>query len=349
MIAFYAGILILCLWKISFSKKSFFNDFLQRDQCDSIKGIFILLVFVRHILQYIIGSGYDFSAMPDQLFLKIDRELDQLIVVMFLFYSGYGIMESIFKKKADYVKSMPLKRILPTILNFDIAVLAFFILNLFIGREMTVSEVLLSFTGWDSIGNSNWYIFVIVVCYAIVWLSFFVTSKAQALNPQRALVFASFLFIIALITLALTKKEWWYNTILAFDAGLLFSYYKEKIVPTLQKKYGILFVLSTIAFAGLHILHNRIPSPLFNLECIIFALCVILITMKVKIKNPALLWLGEHLFPLYIYQRLAMIALSRIDDGAFVKNNPLVYMLICCAIMILIAIPYRFFRISFNK
>ena len=349
MIAFYAGILILCFWKISFSKKRFFNDFLQRDQCDSIKGIFILLVFVRHILQYIIASGYDFSALPDQLFLKIDKELDQLIVVMFLFYSGDGIMESIFKKKTDYVKSMPLKRILPTILNFDVAVLAFFVLNLLIGREMSVSEVLLSFTGWDSIGNSNWYIFVIVLCYAIVWLSFFITSKAQALNPQRALVFASFLFIIALIILALTKKEWWYNTIFAFDAGLLFSYFKEKIIPTLQKKYGLVFFLSAIAFIALHLLHKRIPSPLFNLECIIFALGVVLITMKVKIKNPALLWLGEHLFPLYIYQRLAMIALSRIDDGAFVKSNPLVYMLICCAIMILIAIPYRFIRISFNK
>ncbi len=349
MIAFYIGILILCFWKIKFSKKDFYNDFLQRDQCDSIKGIFILFVFVRHILQYIIGSGYDFSAMPDQLFVKIDRELDQLIVVMFLFYSGYGIMESIFKKKADYVKNMPLKRILPTILNFDVAVLAFFILNQFIGKEMTISEVLLSFTGWDSIGNSNWYIFVIVLCYAIVWLSFFITTKAQVLNPKRALVFASFLFIIALVTLALTKKEWWYNTIFAFDVGLLFSYFKEKLVPTLQKNYAFAFTASTIAFIALHLLHNRIPSPLFNLECIVFALCVILTTMKVKIKNQALLWLGAHLFPLYIYQRLAMIALSRVDDGAFVKNNPLVYMLICCVIMILIAIPYRFIRISFNK
>ena len=44
-----------------------------------------------------------------------------------------------------------------------------------------------------------------------------------------------------------------------------------------------------------------------------------------------------------------MIAIFSIDGGAFVKNYPLPYMLICCAIMILIAIPYRFIRISFNK
>ena len=187
MIAFYIGIFILCLWKIKFSPKDFYNDFLQRDQCDSIKGIFILFVFVRHILQYIIGSGYDFSAMPDQLFLKIDRELDQLIVVMFLFYSGYGIMESIFKKKADYIRSMPLKRILPTILNFDVAVFAFFILNQFIGREMSISEILLSFTGWDSIGNSNWYIFVIVLCTPLYGYRSLSHQKRKFSTPREPL------------------------------------------------------------------------------------------------------------------------------------------------------------------
>ena len=117
MIIFLIGIAILCLWKIRFSRKNFFEDFLHRDQCDSIKGIFILFVFIRHALQYIMSSGYAFETLPDQVFLKIDRELDQLIVIMFLFYSGFGIMESILKKKFDYIRNMPIRRILPTILS----------------------------------------------------------------------------------------------------------------------------------------------------------------------------------------------------------------------------------------
>lgn len=349
MIAFLIGIALLCLWKIKFSKETFFEDFLHREQCDSIKGIFILFVFIRHVLQYIMGSGYVFETLPDQVFLKIDRELDQLIVVMFLFYSGYGVMESILKKKFDYVRNMPLRRILPTLLNFDVAVIAFFILNLFIGREMSVSDILLSLTGWESLGNSNWYIFIILLCYAIVWLSFFATSKVQSLRPQRALAFTTFLFLAVLAILALTKKEWWYNTILTFNAGLFFSYFKEKIIPVLKNRYWVFFPLSIILFAALHRMNNHIPALLFNIEGIVFALCTVLFTMKVKINNPALLWLGAHLFPLYIYQRLAMIAIFNIDNGTFVKNYPLPYMLICCAIMVLIAIPYRFIRISFNK
>lgn len=39
-------------------------------------AIFVLFVFIRHVLQYIIASGYDFLSLQDKLFLKIDRELD---------------------------------------------------------------------------------------------------------------------------------------------------------------------------------------------------------------------------------------------------------------------------------
>ena len=349
MITFYVAIFVLCLWGIKFSPKKGFDDFLQRDQCDSIKGIFILLVFVRHVLQYIIASGYEFSSLQDKLFLKIDRELDQLIVVMFLFYSGYGIMESIRKKKETYIKGMPLKRILPTVLNFDVAVCAFFILNLVIGREMETAEVLLSFTGWDSIGNSNWYIFDIVLCYLLTWFSFAITKKSNKLNNSLAILFTLCFSIIAIIILSQTKKAWWYNTFLAFDAGILFSYFKDHLIPFFKKYYLYSLLLSLILFLALHLQHYRIPALLFNIECIFFGLSIILLTMKVKIRNPALTWLGLHLFPLYIYQRLAMIAISDMDNGAFVKENPLAYMFICSIIMILIAIPYRFIRISFGK
>ena len=129
MIAFYVGIILLCLFGLKIQRKGFFGDFLSIDQCNAIKGVFILTVFIRHSLQYILRSGYLFTTFPDKLFLQIDRELGQLIVVMFLFYSGFGVMESICKKKMDYVHSMPKRRILTTLLNFDIAIFFFFILN----------------------------------------------------------------------------------------------------------------------------------------------------------------------------------------------------------------------------
>lgn len=63
----------------------------------------------------------------------------QLVVVMFLFYSGYGVGES-FKRKGDgYVKSMPRHRILATLLNFDVAVIVFILLGLALGHPIDIA------------------------------------------------------------------------------------------------------------------------------------------------------------------------------------------------------------------
>ena len=49
---------------------------------------------------------------------------------MFLFYSGYGVMESIRKKGEAYVVAMPRHRVAGTLINFDVAVLIFLVVDL---------------------------------------------------------------------------------------------------------------------------------------------------------------------------------------------------------------------------
>ena len=46
------------------------------------------------------------------------------------------------------------------------------ILNLILGKHFTLSNFLLSLIGWDSIGNSSWYIFAIFSFYIIFIISF---------------------------------------------------------------------------------------------------------------------------------------------------------------------------------
>lgn len=136
-------------------------DYLGREQCESVKGIFILLVFFSHFMGYVRQTGG----------VAFDMPLGQLIVTLFLFYSGYGVMESIRTKGAAYVREMPKRRILTTLLNFDIAVLAFIGVDLLLGQSLTAKQCLLSLVAWDSVGNSNWYIFVILLCYVAAWMT----------------------------------------------------------------------------------------------------------------------------------------------------------------------------------
>ena len=99
------------------------NDkYLDKNYTNIVKGFFLLFVFVRHFIQYKTPFS---STWYDTIGLKINSQLGQLIVTMFLFYSGYGIMESIKRKGNEYVNSIPKKRILPTWLHFAFAVSIF--------------------------------------------------------------------------------------------------------------------------------------------------------------------------------------------------------------------------------
>ena len=179
-------IFVLALWGIKPLKKRFYADYLSKDKTNSIKGLFILLIVLTHSLPYIERSGYQFVRMDDKIFLSSLYHIGQLVVVMFLFYSGYGVSESFKKKGMNYAKSMPRHRILSTLLNFDVAVIFFIILSLILGITLTVKQSLLALTAWESVGNSNWYIFIILLCYTIK-LRDYMKNKNNKIKEKRTI------------------------------------------------------------------------------------------------------------------------------------------------------------------
>ena len=46
-----------------------------------------------------------------------------------------------------------------------------------------------------------------------------------------------------------------------------------------------------------------------------------MITMKVKISNTPLIWLGIHLFPIYIYQRIPMIYFQKVFLFSIIESS----------------------------
>lgn len=96
----------------------FNTEYLSIENCNNIKGVFLLIIIVNHASQYLNLSTDNFYDNGWLVFIKF---LGQMVVSMFMFYSGYGIMESIAKKKRKYILSMPYKRVFKTFINFDIA------------------------------------------------------------------------------------------------------------------------------------------------------------------------------------------------------------------------------------
>ena len=345
MVLWYLLILIVLLADVQVCKSGFFRDYLGKEQCSAIKGIFILLVFLGHAILDIKHCGYSFDRSIDWLAQAIHKEMGQLVVVMFLFYSGFGVMKSLQSKGRTYLAAYPKSRLLTTLFNFDVAVCCFILLALIKGESLSFSKIALSFIGWDDFGNSNWYIFVILCCYLAFYLIFQVAESRLGIG----IVALSLITLAGMVALYYFKTPHWYNTMLVFPAGVAYASFSDKLEPLIQKKYGLVLALLIVAFLSLHLLMKAHPlhGLTFNAKSIVFALLIIALTMKVRIGNKLLYWCGLSLFPIYIYQRIPMNAIRFWGGDAWVCSNPNLFIGVCFVITVGIALLYnKYLRIK---
>ncbi len=305
MIIYLIALAAVCLYGIKFRGKNGFDDYMSPAKTGSIKGIFVIIVLFSHIRQYIAYDPSPFNA-PFQHFLW---EVGQLMVVAFLFYSGYGITLGL-KKKEGYAKTLPKSRILKVFIHFDIAVILFWITGLALGKNYPVKRVLLSLIGMDALGNSVWFIFDIIILYFLVFIVFSVAKK-HTLAGTAAMTLLS---IAATVAIYLWKREqnWWYDTIMCFPLGMWYSLakpYIDKALLNSPAKWAISTALTLAAFLTLHHFSSGNYRIIFIFEALVFALLTALLSMRVSINNGILQWFGKRVFGIYILQRIPMLIL----------------------------------------
>lgn len=258
------------------------------------------------------------------------------MVTLFLFYSGYGVYESIKKKKSAYVSTIPKKRIFKTLFNFDIAVLSFLILNIILKRSYPIKNIVLSFVGWEGIGNSNWYIFGVLIMYTITYLSFKLFDK----DDKKSIKLIWILSLVFILFMNVYKDDYWFNTLLCFSLGLSYSYHKkdiEKLILGDNKKYTIVLVLSIITFLILKKYQNQ-GYMYYELLSMSFVITFILATMKINFNSPILKWFGDNLFWVYILQRIPMLTLKNFGY----VGHPYRFALLSFIVTIVLTIIYKF-------
>lgn len=303
---FYLLILAgICLYRLKVADNQ--SSYMFPDQTTSVKGIFVAIILLSHMRQYIAPS------LPmDDVALKILNKIGQLMVTLFFFYSGYGVLSSVGKKE-NYGKTFFRNRLCKTWLHFAIAVSCYLVLSLILGTQYGAQDYLLCWTGWTSLGNSNWFIFVMLALYVITWLGLKLTQGLPRGKAQLAIAIGVTVLSIILRQLLRVagKESYWYNTLLCYAAGMWFFLGKPLFDKLLGKWYlriGMWFACLT-AFYLLH----RVPVFMgYDLYACVFCLLVILVTTNVRIDNAALRWLGKHTFTIYIFQRIPMIVLKRV-------------------------------------
>ena len=193
--------------------------------------------------------------------------------------------------------------------RFDTAVCLFLILDIILygsAFPYSVKDVALSFVAWSSVGNSNWYIFAILFAYFFTFISYKVCNKNyELLNIAIIVVFCC----VYIVIMHIIKESYWYNTILCYPLGMIWSLYKEKIRIIFQNIWiwifgiSLSFIIQSMSFIVQNIFITMISY-------IAFTILIVLLTMKVSINNKILAWCGKHLFGIFILQRIPMIILK---------------------------------------
>ena len=308
MVFLYVAIALLALWGFRFRKPADPSAALTINQSTMIKGIFVLLVFVSHVSQYLdLPGGFTTSS-----FSFIRSNLGQLVVVPFLFFSGYGVRYSILHKGEEYIRGIPKNRLIRTYLHVVVILLVFLALQLILGTRYTLRQVGMAFILLGDFGNSNWYLFAILCMYAVTWLSF------RLVRNQKWACLLCFLFSGAyFVLLSRWKQRYWYDTVFVYSFGLIFPDLQLVFEKLIKRTMGwitscvfllaVLLVLTKLSFP-------RVVSGLMeNVRAIIFMLLILVFLSRVQIGNTVLKWLGTNVFLCYTLQRLPMIILNHFD------------------------------------
>ena len=131
----------------------------------------------------------------------------------------------------------------------------------------------------------------------------------------RGLVILTLILTIAWIwfQMRIDMPSRYYNTIIMAPMGMLYSKYRRPIEKIVMKS-DITSYLTAAVMLGVYLLaficKRDYGIEVYTVWAASFMMLLLLFTMKVRVHNDLLEWLGSHVFSIYILQRIPMIILE---------------------------------------
>lgn len=352
----YVILPIILLWGAKFTGfKKFNEEFLSIEQTKQVQGFLAILIMLHHIAQKTCASWIQ----PQSRIvhgLDIFVSTGFLLVSVFLFFNGYGVYKS-FHAKKNYLNGYVKRRILPVVLALYSTTLIFFVARLLVGEKMDGRQVVLYLLSLDLCNPNTWYVIVLPFFYLAFYLSF------KFIKKDGLAVATTTLFVLAYIYLGCNiqhndywiRGEWWYNCVILFPVGIIFAKFENRIVPFFKKFYWALLVAALALYYPVYLWSNDVcnkfgyygegwlPDNIVVFNKVIsvssqavlttwFVLCVMLISMKLKVGNRFLKFMGTITLEFYLIHGLFVELFGwQFDGGVRTPYHPkyvIVYVLL---------------------
>ena len=314
------------------------DSFFDKHSTNVIKGFFILMIVLLHLLENFPYDGF----LSGPLNTMVWSVVSQLVVSMFFFISGYGIILSV-QSKPKYAKSILTNRFLRIFLYTVVSLIPFIIYTIATGKySYPVGRYFLALIGLKGIGNAHWFIFAILFCYLICGLIYLFNFKKN-LIPTILVTIAIVVYIVIACFVIKEHNRWW-DTIISFPLGMFAALFRDKINNFLKNKI-VCISLMAISVAVVVVFRlvfekllgvPKIATMLFlNIFFCLFFVCL---TKIFVLKSPILEYLGKASFAIFIMHKLVIRIF--LDYGA-IPNQWLHYTVVFIGYFV-VSIPFYY-------
>ena len=274
-----------------------YNDcYLSRETGLALRGVFALSVILHHLSQNVRHIG---------LFGRFYNS-GPLVVTAFFFLSGYGLMHSYMTQPA-YRQHFLRRRLPKILLPFVLLTTVFVGFSALNGSPYSPKSLILDFIYGIQILPYSWYILCIAAFYVLFCLLMHLCKNKYTL--VIAGMFAGCVVYIA-FCIYMRYGSFWYRTILVLLLGMIWALYEAKILPVMHRFYWIISPLTWLLFAALlsvllrqTAIKNPWISLLYNFALTSsFMISILTVTMKFRVGNPVLTFLGNNSLEIYLVQ-----------------------------------------------
>ena len=298
--------------------------YMEKECTFPLRGIFILLIVMSSYMATLgPGALNDFDRPLYNIFGLYGY--GQLLYAPLFFYSGFGLFQRFVLRGKKYAQNIPLQQILRHYLSFFIVWIIFVIVNLAYKSNYSLKDYLLSSIGLDTIGNSAWYVMIMLVMYFISFISFRVADKKTAVVIN--LVLAIF---VAFGMRAVGAPSYVTNPLFAYFCGIWYSYLKDRIDKKVESHPSIRYVTllgSAALFVGFHFFYLNVPYSenkelLLIIPMLLICSFIVSFTSIFKIRSKILHFFGKNAFWIYLVHLLPILLFKRVE---FITHYKYVY------------------------
>lgn len=323
------GLFIILVYKIKFVPSGDVNSgHLSMESANMLRGLFAMVVVYHHLAQNT-SAGITFRHFA---------YVGYLAVAVFFFFSGYGLQKK-YMTDAFYGRRFLSRRIPTVLIPYAIMTAVYWLAYAARGEVYSFADVARSLWNGSPLDGNSWYIINILIFYFVFWGLMRVCKKRYA----GMLVGASVYYVIwAFICRKLSYGGWWYNSTHLLVLGMFWAWREEKIYPVL-KKFDFLLIPFGVVFYVASVFH-LLPDLL---SAVLFVLSVLLLTMKFRVGNRILRFLGNISFEIYMAHGLYILLLK---DVPVRTEIPLLW---CCTVILCAVVSayflHKLFRVILSK